>query len=111
MTRIRIQEDQKHVDPVDQDPDTDPDPQHCPVSKSFFSIVVTGRRRLLLGLGPGASQSRHPRLQPGPAQPQHALRPPAHGRGGRQSHRQAPPVIIIIFSKANLFVVTSVPDP
>jgi hypothetical protein len=27
LTRIRIQEAQKHVDPVD--PDLDPDPQHC----------------------------------------------------------------------------------
>ncbi len=27
--RIRIQEAQKHVDPVDPDPDSDPDPQHC----------------------------------------------------------------------------------
>jgi hypothetical protein len=95
---------------VDVDSDPDPHPQHCPVGKSCFSIVVTGRRRLLLGLGPGASQSRHPRLQPGPAQPQHALRPSAHGGGGRQSHRQALPVIVIIIYKANLFVLTSVPN-
>ena len=26
--RIRIQDSQKHVDPVDKDPDSDPDPQH-----------------------------------------------------------------------------------
>jgi hypothetical protein len=31
--RIRIQEAQKHVDPVD--PDSDPDPQHC-----LFHILV-----------------------------------------------------------------------
>jgi hypothetical protein len=27
--RIRIREAQKHVDPVDPDPDWDPDPEHC----------------------------------------------------------------------------------
>ncbi len=28
IDRIRIQEAQKNVDPVDQNPDSDPDPQH-----------------------------------------------------------------------------------
>jgi hypothetical protein len=35
--RIRIQEAQKHVDPVDPDPDSDLDPQHC--SELYLTLL------------------------------------------------------------------------
>ncbi len=43
---IRIQEAQKHVDPVDLDPDLDPDPQHWKnvVSDSFKKDIAWTRQ-------------------------------------------------------------------
>jgi hypothetical protein len=49
--RIRIQEAQKHADPVD--PDSDPDPQHCLEEEQWRPLLL-----LLLSLGRGELQRR-----------------------------------------------------
>ncbi len=40
MFRIRIQVAQKHVDPKDLDPDSDPDPQHCFLENNHTSSIL-----------------------------------------------------------------------
>jgi hypothetical protein len=42
-SRIRIKEPQKHVDPVDPDPYSDPDPQH-----GLFRMLVEKRKDIIL---------------------------------------------------------------
>ncbi len=44
----RIQEAQNHTDPTDQDPDSDPDPQHwVPYSLSVFVMIRSAVRQCL----------------------------------------------------------------